>query len=86
MRLRNLNDNVSSGIVTDGKIKLLGTNNGILNGVVKAIPGKEIFAGNLIVCDNPNVIVEWAGTHLDGVRLHVHNPTQKTLDVKLGIK
>ena len=85
LRLRNLNDNVSSGIVTDGKIKLLGTNNGILNGVVKAIPGKEIFAGNLIVCDNPNVIVEWAGTHLDGVRLHVHNPTQKTLDVKLGI-
>jgi hypothetical protein len=83
VRVRNINDNISAGIVTGGKVKLLGSKNGVLNAVVKALPGKEVFAGNLISCDNPDVIVEWAGTYLDGVRLHVHNPAQKALEVKL---
>ncbi|MCE9613891.1 MAG: hypothetical protein K8T26_06410 [Lentisphaerae bacterium] len=72
------------GVLADGALRLLEAVDTTLRFVVAAgTPGKSYAAGNLVLCDHPEVRMEWTGIRDGQVGLHLHNPTTSPIRARI---
>jgi hypothetical protein len=75
-----INSNWSCMVVQNGHEQILEGSNNRLDFVLEpATDELTVVAGNPLVADNADSVIEWAGIVNNGVRFHVHNPTERSM-------
>jgi len=70
-----VNLNWPAGKIVGGKLTLVEPADDELAAVFDSGSGQEaFFVGNLLLCDQPDLRLEWGGVQGDGIRFHAHNP------------
>ncbi len=77
-RIEGINPNWTCAVEQDRKFKLAESYGNVLRTVLN--PRDSSFAlGNPLVSDKKELLLEWGGRHVGGIRFFAHNPTNKEM-------
>jgi hypothetical protein len=77
-RLAGVNPNWSCAVEQNAEFKLAEAHGKVLRTVLDTADS-SFALGNPLVSDNKELILEWGGRHLGGIRFFAHNPTKQTI-------
>jgi hypothetical protein len=73
-----VNPNWSCAVEQNAEFKLAEAHGKVLRTVLDTADS-SFALGNPLVSDNKELILEWGGRHLGGIRFFAHNPTKQTI-------
>lgn len=77
-RLAGVNPNWTCAVEQGNKFKLAGSYGKILRTVFSPVDSSFAF-GNPLVADKVDLLLEWGGRHVGGIRFFAHNPTKQAM-------
>ena len=79
-RLDGINPNWTCATAQGNSFKIAESYGKVLRTVLKPVDS-SFTLGNPIIADNKDLLLEWGGKHLDGIRFFAHNPTKQAINV-----
>jgi len=79
-RLEGINPNWTCALEQDDDFKLAESHENVLRTALNPVDS-NFALGNPLVADNTELLLEWGGRHVGGIRFFAHNPTKQEMSV-----